>query len=91
MGMDEKLDLLRQMIEGEDPTKLIRRKDDSEEFVNYSLEALIADAKRAGEFDGSKVMVIDPGLGVTFRVLRRNHPIPPREWLERAVVPEIVE
>ena len=86
MGIDEKRDRLRQMIDGEIPTKVIRRKDGSEEFVYDMLGALIADAKMAGEFDGSKSAEKDPGLSVTFRVLRRNHPIPPREWLERDVV-----
>ena len=33
MGIDEKRDRLRQMIDGEIPTKVIRRKDGSEEFV----------------------------------------------------------
>lgn len=76
---------------GEIPTKVIRRKDRSEELVYDMLEALIADAKMAGEFDGSKAAEKDPGLSVTLRVLRRNHPIPPREWLDRSVVPEFVE
>ena len=31
-------------------------------------------------------------ISVTFEVYRRNHPIPPREWVERELVmPEIIE
>jgi hypothetical protein len=44
MGIDEKRDLLRQMIEGTIPTKVNRRKDGTAEAVFDMLGALVADA-----------------------------------------------
>jgi hypothetical protein len=91
MGIDEKRDLLRQMIEGTLPTKVSRRKDGGVEVVYDRLGALIADAKMAGEFDGTAV-VKEPEIKLKFEMYHRNHPNPPREWLERELVgPEVVE
>ena len=91
MAIDEKRDLLRQMIEGTAPTKVSRRRDGTVEAVFDMLGALIADAKMAGEFDGPALRT-DPEVKLSFEVYHRNHPNPPREWLERElVVPEIGE
>jgi hypothetical protein len=88
MAIDEKRDLLRQMIEGAVPTKVSRRRDGTVEAVFDMLGALIADAKMAGEFDGPAERT-DPEVKLSFEVYHRNHPNPPREWLERElVVPE---
>jgi hypothetical protein len=91
MAIDQKRDLLRQMIEGTVPTKVSRRKDGSVEVVYDRLGALIADAKMAGEFDCAIAKDQEPMSGMTFETYHRNHPNPPKEWLERELVmPEIV-
>jgi hypothetical protein len=81
MAIDEKRDLLRQMIEGVIPTKVNRRKDGSVEAVFDRLGALIVDAKMAGEFDGVKIEE-QPEIEMTFEVYHRNHPNPPRHWTD---------
>jgi hypothetical protein len=86
MSIDEKRDLLRQMIEGTVPTKVSRRKDGSVEVVYDRLGALIADAKMAGEFDCAIAKDQEPVSGMTFEMYHRNHPNPPKEWLERELV-----
>jgi len=92
MGIDEKRDLLRQMIEGTVPTKVNKRKDGTVEAVFDMLGALVADAKMAGEFDGPTPQDREQEISMTFEVYHRNHPNPPREWLERELVmPEIIE
>ena len=92
MAIDEKRDLLRQMIEGTVPTKVSRRKDGSVEVVYDRLGALIADAKMAGEFDCVIAKDQEPVSGMTFEMYHRNHPNPPREWLERKLVmPQAVD
>ena len=91
MGIDEKRDLLRQMIEGTIPTKLNKRKDGTVEAVFDMLGALVADAKMAGEFDGTATTK-EPEVKLKFEVYHRNHPNPPRKWLERElVIPEIID
>ena len=90
MAIDEKRDLLRQMIEGTVPTKVSRRRDGSMEVVYDRLGALIADAKMAGEFDGTGERDGAPELSMTFTMYHRNHPNPPREWLEREL-PKVSE
>ena len=84
MGIDEKRDLLRQMIEGTIPTKVNRRKDGTAEAVFDMLGALVADAKMAGEFDGTAV-VKEPEIKLEFKVYPRNHPCRPRDWLKRGL------
>ncbi len=82
MGIDEKRDLLRQMIEGTIPTKVNKRRDGGVEAVFDMLGALVADAKIAGEFDGPKPPERETEIGMTFEVYHRNHPNPPREWMQ---------
>jgi len=82
MAIDEKRDQLRQMIEGTIPTKLTRKRDGTVEAVFDMLGALIADAKMAGEFDGPKPEEREQETGMTFEVYHRNHPNPPREWMQ---------
>jgi hypothetical protein len=84
MAIDEKRDLLRQMIEGTVPTKVNRRKDGTAEAVFDMLGALVADAKMAGEFDGN-APVKEPEIKLEFEMYHRNHPNPPREWLNRGL------
>ena len=46
----------------------------------------------AGDFDGTVAREQELVSGMTFEMYHRNHPNPPREWLEREfVMPEIVE
>jgi hypothetical protein len=85
MGIDEKRDLLRQMIEGSVPTKVNKRKDGTVEAVFDMLGALVTDAKMAGEFDGTTVEQ-EPKIKLKFDVYHRNHPNPPRDWLRRGMV-----
>ena len=92
MAIDEKRDRLRQMIEGVIPTKVTKRRDGTVETVFDMLGALVADAKMAGEFDGTKSQDRAQEISMTFDVYHRNHPNPPRGWLERELVmPEIIE
>ena len=54
------------------------------------LGAIKADAKMAGEFDGPKPQEREQEIRMTFEMYHRNHPNPPREWLEREfVMPEM--
>jgi hypothetical protein len=88
MSIDAKRDQLRQMIEGTLPTKLTRRRDGTVEAVFDMLGALMADAKLAGELDGSTA-ALEPEVKLEFEVYHRNHPNPPRAWLEQELeVPE---
>jgi hypothetical protein len=90
MAIDEKRDRLRQMIEGVIPTKVTKRRDGTVEAVFDMLGALVADAKMAGEFDGTAA-VKEPEIKLEFEMYHRNHPNPPREWLNRAlVVPKVI-
>jgi hypothetical protein len=43
-------------------------------------------AKMAGEFDGVRAAEKEPEISMTFEVYYRNHPNPPREWLERELL-----
>jgi hypothetical protein len=67
MGIDEKRDLLQQMIEGTIPTKVNNRKNGTVEAVFDMLGALVADAKMAGEFDGTAV-VKEPEIKFEFEM-----------------------
>ena len=90
MAIDEKRDRLRQMIEGVIPTKVTKRRDGTVEAVFDMLGALVADAKMAGEFDGTAA-VKEPEIKLEFEMYHRNHPNPPLEWLNRAlVVPKVI-
>jgi hypothetical protein len=84
MGIDEKRDLLRQMIEGTIPTKVNKRRDGTVEAVFDMLGALVADAKMAGEFDGNAA-VKEPEIKLEFEMYHRNHPNPPGGWLNRGL------
>ena len=66
------------------PTKVKKRRDGGLEAVFDMLRALVADAKMAGEFDGTDA-VQEPEIKLEFEVHHRNHPNPPWEWLERKV------
>jgi len=81
MSIDAKRDQLRQMIEGTLPTKLTRRRDGTVEAVFDMLGALMADAKLAGELDGAAAAA-ESEVKMEFEVYHRNHPNPPRDWLE---------
>jgi hypothetical protein len=83
MAIDEKRDRLRQMIEGVIPTKITKRPDGTVEAVFDMLGAIIADSKIAGEFDGPKPQRREQEIRMTFEMYHRNHPNPPREWMER--------
>ena len=50
------------------------------------LGALIADAKLAGEFEGLKPQSKEEEISMTFEFYPRNHPNPPREWMDTALV-----
>jgi hypothetical protein len=91
MSIDAKRDQLRQMIEGTLPTKLTRRRNGTVEAVFDMLGALMDDAKLAGELD-SATTAVGPEVKLEFEVYHRNHPNPPRAWLEQALeVPEPTE
>jgi hypothetical protein len=91
MAIDEKRDRPREMIEGMIPTKVTKRRDGTVEAVFDMLGALVADAKMAGEFDGSAA-VKEREIKLEFEMYHRNPPNPPREWLKRGLgMPDVVE
>ena len=83
--LDLKRDLLRQMIEGTVPTKVIRKADGKVEAVFDRLAALTVDAKLAGEFAEDRKPVTDDGIKLTFEVYHRNSR-PPKEYLEAEII-----
>ena len=89
-ALDHKRDLLRQMIEGSIPTKVVR-KGDKVEATFDRLAALTVDAKLAGEFaEDQKPQQSD--IKLTFEMYPRNHPNPPKAWMEaELIVPEPVD
>lgn len=84
MGIDSKRDLLRRMIEGEVPTKVIKRADGRVEAIFDRLSALETDAKLAGEFDDRPEA--NEHIKLTFDVVHRNNVAPQRRWLQPAVI-----
>jgi hypothetical protein len=86
MALDSKRDLLRQMIEGTIPTKVVKRPNGSVEAVFDRLGALMADAKLAGELTESPQQTAGGDVRLTFEVYHRNHPNPPKAWMEAVLV-----
>lgn len=84
MGLDSKRDLLRRMIDGEVPTKVIKRSDGRVEAIFDRLSALETDCKLAGDFDDRPER--DERIKLVFDVVARNHAAPPRRWLNPTVV-----
>jgi hypothetical protein len=82
MALDEKRDMLRQMIEGTIPTKIIRKADGKVEAVFDRLQALVTDAKINGEFAPEKVEVNNSPISLTFEMYGRNDRIAPKAWLD---------
>jgi hypothetical protein len=86
MAIDNKRDLLRQMIEGSMPTKVVKRPDGKVEAVFDRLGALMADAKLAGELSEQPQQTAGGDVRLTFEVYHRNHPNPPRAWMDAVLV-----
>lgn len=86
MAIDNKRDLLRQMIEGTVPTKVVKRADGKIEATFDRLQALMADAKLAGELSENTTPDAGNDIKLSFEVYHRNHKNPPREWLEAVLV-----
>jgi len=82
MALDEKRDILRQMIEGTVPTKIIRKADGKVEAVFDRLQALVTDAKINGEFAPEKVELNSAPISLTFEMYGRNDRIAPKAWLD---------
>ena len=82
MALDEKRDILRQMIEGTVPTKIIRKADGKVEAIFDRLQALITDAKVNGEFAPEKVELNSAPISLTFEMYGRNDRIAPKAWLD---------
>ena len=90
--IDAKRDMLRQMIEGTIPTKVIKQGDGKVQAVFDRLAALTVDSKLAGEFAEDRKPDTSGDIKLTFEVYHRNHPAPPRAWLEAEIVaPEPVD
>jgi hypothetical protein len=88
MAIDAKRDVLRQMIEGTVPTKVIRQPDGRVQAIYDRLGALQTDAKIAGEYAADKLEVKGGDqISMTFEIYPRNHPAPPKHWMEATVVP----
>ena len=86
MGLDAKRDLLRQMIEGTVPTKVVRKADGKVEAVYDRLLALQTDAKISGELEGRQ-QTDGNALSLTFKMYGRDDKLAPREWLEAELIP----
>lgn len=86
MGLDAKRDLLRQMIEGTVPTKVVRKADGKVEAIFDRLLALQTDAKISGEADGRQQQD-GSALALTFKMYGRDDKLAPKEWLEAELVP----
>lgn len=83
MAVDAKRDILRQMIEGTIPTKVVRNPNGTVTATFDRLAALTVDAKMAGEFAPEKVEVKGGDqISMTFEVYGRNHPCPPKHWTD---------
>lgn len=78
-ALDEKRELLRQMIAGEIPTKTVMKPAGTEIHFDRLL-ALQIDAKLAGELEPVTERQ-DPGLAVTFKLYRRGDKFAPRGFL----------
>jgi hypothetical protein len=92
MAIDNKRDILRQMIEGTLPTKVVKKPDGKLEATFDRLGALMADAKLAGELSDNVLPETSSDVKLTFEVYHRNHPAPPKEWMEAVIVaPEPAE
>lgn len=86
MGLDAKRDLLRQMIEGTAPTKIVRKSDGKVEATYDRLLALQMDAKISGELEGRQQ--VDTGvLNLTFKMYGRDDKLAPRDWIDAELVP----
>jgi phage terminase small subunit len=86
MGIDQKRDLLRQMIEGTVPTKVVRKSDGKVEAVYDRLLALQTDAKISGELEGRQ-QTDGNALSLTFKMYGRDDKLAPKEWLEAELIP----
>lgn len=92
MAIDNKRDILRQMIEGTLPTKVVKKPDGKLEATFDRLGALMADAKLAGELSDNVLPETSSDVKLTFEVYHRNHPAPPKEWMDAVIVaPEPAE
>ena len=86
MAIDQKRDILRQMIEGTIPTKVVRQPDGKIHATFDRLAALTVDAKIAGEFAPEKLEVKSSDVSMTFEVYGRNHPCPPKHYMEAKTI-----
>jgi len=77
MTMSRKREILRQMAEGMIPTS-VYNKDSGETFD--ALQALLADAKLAGEFAPDKLKIEGSNLKVVFEIPKRDEVIE-GDWL----------
>lgn len=94
MSLGEKRDILRRMIEGQIPTKVIRKADGKIDAIFDRMAALQLDAKMAGEFapDQLQIQSQGPTLKLDFQVLGRNTRLSPAmeaEWQEMKRMPEV--
>jgi hypothetical protein len=95
MTLGEKRDILRRMIEGQIPTKVIRKADGKIDAIFDRMAALQMDAKIGGEFAPDQLQIQNQGptLKLDFQVLGRNTRLSPAmeaEWKEmKAAGPEV--
>jgi hypothetical protein len=84
MQIGEKRDLLRRMIDGTIPTKVIRKSDGKIDAIFDRMAALQLDAKLAGEFAPEQMQIhTGPTLKLDFHMVGRNTNLSPAmeaEW-----------
>jgi hypothetical protein len=82
MRIEQKRDLLRQMIEGTLPTKVNRTAKGQVEFVFDRLAALMLDCKIAGDFAAEKPGNAPEPFSLKFEMYHRDDQNAPERWLK---------
>jgi hypothetical protein len=72
MNISRKREILRQMVEGQFPTKVIRNKAGGIVAIFDRLAAMQMDAKLAGEFAPERHEIVASSLKLTFKIQGRN-------------------
>ena len=87
MALDEKRDLLRQMIEGTVPTKVVRGETGRLTATFDRIAALKLDLEVAGELRQEQ-LDSTTNLALTFEMYDRNDQFAPKQWIEAELVRE---
>jgi hypothetical protein len=84
MTISRKREVLRQMVEGQFPTKVIRNKAGGIVAIFDRLAAMQMDAKLAGEFAPERHELVASNLKLTFKIQSRN--TQPKEIIDAEII-----